>query len=209
MAFTYDGKYVNLATFKQHGQVHVSTEDDVLASHLQWAESTFERYCACQFNAATETNERPAAYSVTADGWLRLFPARRAPVTAVTSIQYRVLADGSPWKSLSWVADDLILPTSDAPPGPDGWGVLVNANNAFLYATSMDHLLVRWTYTAGYATTPEALEEAIEHLAWWKYKLREAPLGKVVNPMMGTIDIPLAMPEDVKAELYLWQKKLG
>lgn len=202
-------KYSNLPLLKSHGQVTVSTEDNIIQSCLDWAELEFERLCGSQFDQANVVGEIPSRGWMTRDGTINLIALERGPITAVSSIEYRVLRSGTVWNTIAWGNDDLILPPSHSPPHPRAWMVTIFPNNlsvGALASGAADDVLFRWSYTGGYAVIPDGLPEIINRMAWWKYKLREAPLGKVSSPPFGISEIIPSLPADIKTDIMLWSK---
>lgn len=200
-------KYATLSAFKAYKKVAGTTEDAILQSTLDWAEMTFERLAGSAFDAQTVTNETPAAWFVDRFGTLHLTALERGPVTAVSAVSYRSAGPGYAWQALAWdPANDLRLPPGQAaPPHPRAWSVSISPSNVRL-VPGAETLLVRWTYTGGYALAPAGLETLIERLAAWKYELRQAPLGRISSDMFGTREVIQALPKDVAADILLWQK---
>jgi hypothetical protein len=122
------------------------------------------------------------------------------PVTAVTSVQ--IMDRKAGLQTYQTIADlsGAILPPVSSPPTPDAWSVMVYPNLA-LYGVTKDDLIVKWTYTAGYSVIPNSLKAIGTRLAHFIYKLREAPMGKVVTAELGLMTIPLSIPPDIRADL--------
>jgi len=202
-----DGRYLKLADFKMYainGATVLNTADDlVLTSSILRAEAEIDGTTKTAFDEQTHTLVRPMTAFVDYHGWLHLFSRERAPVTAVAAIQTRDLLQDKGWVTTTWDTDDLILPVAMDPPRPDSWHVMVlPSNNVPTRATT--EMLVRWTYTGGYATIPPSLQALTMRLAWWVYKLREAPLAKIVTAELGLMQIPLSIPPDIRADLRHW-----
>lgn len=207
---TGDGDYISMQDLKNYGlngDPAATPDDGMLAQAIQWAEQKWNAYCGVHFDSATVTGTQAFSPFVDNRGWLHLFARERGPVTAVSSVQVRNLQMGDPgYTTLTLAADDIILPGISDPPRPDSWHVIL-LPAPLMPITSTGMLLVKWTYTGGYVTIPESLKSIISRLAWWHYKLREAPLGRVVTGAggLGMMEIPLDMPADILADAKLWR----
>ena len=204
---TGDGRYCALADLKRHGQVTTTNDDTEIAFHINWAESTFDRECASAFDTGSVTDESPMSAVVDRYGWLRITSATRGPVRSVASVKYRKPLDRA-WSTLSWDAtNNIILPSDPTsyPPRADSWSVRIMPDQTL--APFSTGYIWKWSYTAGYVTIPPVLNEIIQNLAWWHYKMREAPLGKIINPMLGQVEVPLSIPPVIKLEITRWKRK--
>ena len=199
-----DGKYCTVAALKTYGDVPnlAVGMDQIYSDAILRAEATFERQCGSQFNQQTTGMVEPWNVFVDGAGWMWLNAMEVGPITAVGTVQYRIL-DSSGWKTLAWGADDIILPNATTAPPVAGWTARIYNNTLPSLATGQ--LLARWSYTGGYATTPQALTSIIERLAWWMIKLREAPVGTVRNEL-GTLEVPVDMPKDILRDCMLWAR---
>lgn len=215
-----DGKYLTRAALKQYGigtivdpgnptvynQGVTNTPDDTLLSDSIFrAEALFDLTCGTGFDQQTYSNVQAFQTWVDRYGWLHLLARERGPVTAVSAVQIRNINAGTPWESLTFVADDLILPPYDANyPRPESWHVRVFPATA-LSPSPTGTILARWSYTGGYSSIPQGLQNIIARLAWWIYKLREAPVAKIVNMPLGTMTVPLDVPPDIRRDIELWR----
>lgn len=217
-----DGKYLTLAALKQYGlgtivdplnptvfnQGVTNTPDDALLSDcIIRAETIFDLSCGTGYDQQTYSNVQAFQTWIDRRGWLHLMARERGPVTAVTAVQIRDLEGANTWQSVTFVADDLILPPFETNyPHPESWHVMLSPTPA-QPPFSTGQLLARWSYTAGYASNaiPQGLKNLVARLAWWIYKLREAPVAKVVNMPLGTMTVPLNIPPDIAKDIELWR----
>lgn len=217
---TGDGKYCTLAQLKQYAlgtrtdpnsptvfnQGVVNTPDDeFLSDAILRAEANFEMKCGTGFDFQSYSSVQAFAPFIDRNGWIHLFARERGPVTSVSMLQIRDINSGTGWKSLAWLADDIILPPFETThPAPESWHVRILPTEA-QPSLSTGQVLARWSYAGGYAVIPDSLTNIIARFAWWIYKLREAPVEKVVNMPLGTMTVPLNVPPDIKADIELWK----
>ncbi len=217
---TGDGKYCTLAQLQQYGigtrtnpanptvfnqGVTGTPDDELLSDAILRAEANFEKRCGTGFDQQSLTNVQAFIPFIDRNGWVHLFARERGPVTAVTSLQLRDISSGGSYQTVTWGVDDIILPPYDVThPSPESWHVRIFPAQA-QPNLSTGQLLARWSYTGGYATIPDALTNVIARFAWWIYKLREAPVEKVVNMPLGTLTVPLNVPPDILADVELWK----
>lgn len=204
-------KYVDINVFKAYGPVPPGvTNDDVnLQSALERAEAEIDLYCGTGYDQQVYANTLPLKAWVDSMGWLWLVARERGPVTSVTNIQTRNIASGATaWQTLNFGAD-IFYPGNGVapnPPTPDSWLVRVYSASPVLFPSTYDSLMVKWSYTGGYTTIPASLQGIVLRLAWWIYKLREAPLGRVVTAELGLMEVPLSIPPDIRADLNMWRR---
>jgi hypothetical protein len=201
--------YITLTDLKTYGQIPATaTADDVtLQSSIDRAQAEMTLITGSAFDEATETLVMTVNPFVDAYGWLNLRAIERGPVTAVTEVKLRDVVSGkSGWQTLSWNADDIILPSSASPIAPDAWTVRVKSSAPVLNSRTTGQIFVKWTYTGGYSSIPAGLKSIALRLSWWIYKLREAPLGRVVTAELGLMEVPIAMPPDIRADLRQWAR---
>lgn len=215
-----DGKYCTLAQLQQYGlgtrtnpanptvfnQGVTGTPDDALLSDAIFrAEANFEMKCGTGFDQVVYTMTQAFIPFIDRNGWVHLFARERGPVTAVSALQLRNVSIGGAWQTVTWGVDDIILPPFETThPNPESWHVRIFPAQAQTNV-STGQLLARWSYTGGYATIPDSLTNLIARFAWWIYKLREAPVEKVVNMPLGTMTVPLNVPPDIKADIEVWK----
>lgn len=74
-------------------------------------------------------------------------------------------------------------------------------------STTGDEQAISVAGSWGYSTTPpdDIVQMAIRSTAWL-YKQRDAPFGTTARPDLGIVEVPAALPEDVKAVLLRYQK---
>lgn len=197
-------KYTALSDLKLYGDIKTDAEDTLLQTDLDWAEATFEQRCGSAFDYATVTLETPSKAWVARDGSLTLIASARGPVVSVQAVQYRVMG-GTAWQTLSWTSDNILLPPASNSPHPRAWAVKI-FTFALGVSQSPGDIYFRWSYTGGYQTTPSALSMILLRLALWKYKLREAPLGRVSVPALGMTEIIPSLPADIAHDMHLWSK---
>jgi len=209
---TGDGRYLTLAELKGWGlDIDPSTNlpnDSEMGKAIARAEAQWEQLCGCRFDQQTYILVAPSIVFVDSNGWMRLTALEGGPVTAVTAVKtMNVFFGESVWTDITWDATNgILLPAATTPPRPNSWDVLIKPTPPLMCA-SVGQLYAKWTYTAGYVTTPDALKAHIARLAWWVWKLtREAPLGIVKNPLLGLVDIPLSIPPDIKADSIFWSR---
>lgn len=202
-------KYVVLNDIRSIAGATSPADDTFLQDAIDWAESTFEGLTGSQFNQQTFTLVQPKRVYGDRFGWLYLFAAEAGPVTSVSAIQLRS-AWANTWQQITWTADNILLPTPDSvgPPKANAWRVQVRPSTLNVASLDDNELLARWTYQGGYASAPPRLRMTIERMALWKYKLREAPLGRVSMPALGVTEVIPALPDDLLADIYRWQNSV-
>ena len=222
-----DGRYCTLDYFKAYligtrtdpnnptvfnGAVTGSPDDQVLDECLLQAEAIFDQMTGSGFDQQTYTLVQPFQVFVDGNGWLNLLARERGPVTAVTAIQVRIVAAAAlTWTPITWDASDgILLPpfyAGDTYPRPESWRVLVFPANP-LPGVGPGQIFVKWSYTGGFATIPDALTNLVARMSTWIYKLRDSPLG-VTQSNMGNAIVALAMPDDIKAQIEFWKPVYG
>lgn len=198
--------YVSLSDLKTYGQVTVNTDDTTLTNALNWAEGEFNRIAGSQFAQQTLTEFATHGW-INRYGWITVV-GRVAPITAVSALSV-IFPPSTTQTAIAWdPTAGIFLPPNISPPDPGAWLCQIAPSNVILPQTAAGNALFRWTYTAGYATTPDSLKIIILRMAWWKYKLREAPLGRIVSPGMGSIEMTPSLPPDLARDIKLWTKKV-
>lgn len=203
-------RYIQLDELVAYGPVNKT--DDNSNKTLQWsidrAEAQIDEHCGVAFDEADIVDEVPQKAWIDATGWLWIVAAAHGPISAVTSVKVRDLL-GAPatWSTLSFdpVNDVLLYPVT-TPPKPQNYVVRLTPTNPTYGARSTDQILVKWSYTGGYPAIPEALKAIALRLAWWNYKLREAPLGRVVDANLRLMEVPMSIPPDIRADLNSWRR---
>jgi hypothetical protein len=155
------GDLVSIADVKAYLGGDLQSNDDIVLARLITAASAF-------FTTACARPILSATYSELYDGkgTNRLY-LRETPVTAVASL----------------TVDQLAVQPSTAP-GQPGW--VLNGNVIILYGRWFTRRLanVAVTYTAGYATPPADVAEAVMELVGLRYRGKDR-LGKASESMGG------------------------
>ena len=202
-------KYISLPLYKAFFPVSVdgSGDDTLLQDSIEWAEGEFERMAGSQFNQQSLVNEQPQRAWVDRNNIVTLIAKTVGPVTAVTSVQY-LIPRVTAWQTVTWdSANGIFVPSTDAPPRPEAWVVEIVPTSIMMQQVAADNIRFRWSYTGGYATTPTQLQMILFRMAFWKYKLREAPLGKVAVPPMAITEVIPDLPTDIKTDINLWRRQ--
>lgn len=201
--------FIDISDLAAYGPVQITSTSDnaTLNQAIEWAEGEFERLTGSLFYQGTETDELPARVWFDRNGALSLIARHRGPVTAVASVQIKILGVID-WTPITWNPADIQIPFNDAPPRPNAWRVTLYPNNINLSRIAADGLWAKWTYTGGYAATPEQLKLILLRMAFWKLKLREAPLGRINSEMFGTREIIPNLPKDIGMDIGLWRRKV-
>jgi hypothetical protein len=183
---------------------------DLLSTACGWAEQVFEELNGhTSFYAGSPADEIPRQGWVDRHGWVELHAAEFAPVTGVSKVEYIIPGQVDKWTVLGWdSANGIILPPQGAPPNPRAWVVRLNVGYVLARMATGD-VEFRWSYTGGYNATPAALKLLLLRVAWWKYKLREAPLGKIASPPFGITEVIPGLPKDIEVDLGIWQYRLA
>jgi hypothetical protein len=155
------GDLVTLSDLKAYLGGDLQSNDDIVLNRLISAASAFfVTACACPILSATYTELYDGK------GGNRLY-LRQYPVTGVTSLSIHTVP--TPWA---------------AAPGQTGWWL--NGNVILLYGFAFTPGLanIAVTYTAGYATPPQDVAEAVMELAGLRYRGKER-LGKTSEGLGG------------------------
>lgn len=202
-------RYTDIGTFKQYVQPPItSAQDDVAINQaILRAESEIDLYCGTSFNQQTITQEVPRTAWVDGKGMLWVISSVVGPITQVNTLQVKdMLAAPTTWQTISFdPVNGIIYPNLTSPPKPTSWTVIIQPTPP-LWPRAAGDMYVRWGYTGGYATIPTSLQGIATRLAFWIYKMREAPVSKVVTAELGLMSIPLSIPPDIKADLFLWRR---
>jgi len=196
----------------------------VLGSAIQRAEASIDGYCGTSFDDGAVLNEVPSKAWIDWQGWVHIMARTRGPVTNVVSVQYRFRTD-TLWRTLTYNSpDDVILPVSVTPPSANSWEAQIwpssplTSGAGFGYGNmagigefapngvASTDIMFRWNYEGGYFPIPDALNGIACRLAYFYYKLREAPMAKILSAELGVMQFPLNMPPDVKDDLALWRR---
>jgi hypothetical protein len=154
------GDLVTLSDLKAYLGGDLQSNDDIVLTRLISAASAFfVTACACSILSQSYTELYDGK------GGHRLY-LRQYPVTAVTSLAIHG------------------RPIPQAAPGQHGW--TLNGNVILLYGFTFTPGLanIAVTYTAGYATPPQDVAEAVMELAGLRYRGKER-LGKTSEGLGG------------------------
>lgn len=222
-----DGKYCSLVQLKQFllgtrtdpanpsifNQQVVNTPDDaILSDIIIQAETQFELQTGTGYDQQTLTGVQAFIPFVDVNGWLHLYARERGPVTVASALSFRDIMFGgsTTWQSITFdPVNDVVYPpfaATDTHPLPESWHVQIWPNPA-LSQRATGQILVRWTYTGGFATIPQSLTSLIARMATYIYKLREMPAGKVINQPLGTLTVPSDFPPDIKRQITEWSPR--
>lgn len=222
MTFTpVDGKYCSYNYLLQYiqgqrtdpnnpsvfnGAVQGTPDQEIIDECLLQAEALFERETGSNFNQATETLVEMFAPFIDQNGWVWGFARERGPVTAVTAAQIlNVYAGSTTWTDLTIDPNLVILPpVSTTHVRPESWRVLFKPTPAQAPA-AQGQIYVKWTYQGGFSVIPDSLTNLIARMAAYLYKLREAPIGRVVNGPFGQMTVPQIWPADLQRQIVDWR----
>ena len=210
-------KYTTATTLQYYGTVNnpsntTPTELSILTQALDRAEMAFESRAGSGFIEDTFTNTHPVNPFIDGDGFLWLIAREAAPITAVTSVSVMDMStQPGVWQTVAWDTNNLILPYVDTNPvraSQEWWTCKLLPTSPSLGPKARGKLTVKWTYKGGFASAPNSLAALICRLAWWEYKMREAPMGRIVTTELGLMELPLVIPPDVEADIKLWTRPM-
>lgn len=203
------GKYLSVAELLTYGRAGAAKpeEEQVLAQAIARAEAWFEGVVGGTYLYTSWVAVAPAKAMIDRMGVLHLLAGEGAPIRSIESVEVRFPGESS-WRVVP-LGDISLAPIIPGKPSP-GWWLARVRGTKFLPAAPGE-FEARWSYTSGFQASeiPEALKSLIARLAWWIYKLREAPMGKVVTAELGLMEIPLEAPPDIKSDLGLWRRPWG
>ena len=155
------GDLVTIADVKAYLGGDLQSHDDMVLSRLITAASTF-------FTTVCARPILQQSYSELYDGvGARRLYLRNTPVTALTSL----------------AIDGIAIPPSPAQ-GEPGWVLSGNVIHLFAYWFTRGSANVAVTYTAGWATPPADVAEAVMELVGLRYRGKDR-LGKISEGMGG------------------------
>lgn len=189
-----------------NGAVQGTPDQEIVDECLLQAEAMLERECSSDFDQQTETLVQMFAPFVDSNGWIWGFARERGPVTAVTAAQILNIYCGSTtWVDLTIDPNLIVLPSpTTTHTRPESWRVLFKPT-PWQYPAAQGQVLVKWTYTGGFATIPDSLTNLVARMAAYLYKLREAPIGRVVNGPFGQMTVPMIWPQDIQRQFTNWR----
>lgn len=219
MTISEDGRYITLSDLKLYGlgaiadpnnptvynsAVQGTPDDSVLSQCIQRAEMEFDRIAGIAFDKITSSTVQAFLPFVDGNGWLTMFAREHAPVTSVTSVSLFDMQGNKTWTAVTFDSDKIIYPVNDGYAHPDCAQVKLYPATAMM-PRGTGQIMVKWTYVGGFTTIPQSLKAIVVRLAWWLYKIREAPLTQITMPQLGVMQIPMKIPPDVYADILLWQ----
>ena len=183
-----------------------ASETTVLQEACDWAESMLHSTSGSRFNAGIMTLVPPLRSWFSRNSELVLIAKEFGPVTSVDAVQFRIPGVTN-WTPVVWGADDILMPSTVDPPEPGAWMVTIYPSSTSYPNIPADDLWVRWSYHGGYDSPPDSLTMLLLRMAAWKYKVREAPLGRLSSEMFGTREIIQSLPNDVRLDLARWTRR--
>lgn len=225
-----DGRYVTMAQVQEYADSVASqaatwnaTALSVLASAIQRAEASIDGFCGSAFDDDVVLSEVPSKAWLDWQGWIHIFGNQRGPITKVTAVKYR-MRDAGAWSTLTWNSpDDIILPNLKVPPSPNSWEVQIYPGAPMMPGALVDYasggftvpggispsdIMFRWDYEGGYFPIPDALAAIACRLTFFYYKLREAPMARILSAELGVMEFPLNIPPDLKQDLSIWRRTI-
>ncbi len=176
--------YCTIADVRTLAGTSLMTDDVILATLVMRASQIVDTYTGRVFSAVTAT--RYYTPGVDTDGALLYLNADLLSVTTLTNNGTVIPATGHTLHPLNAARKRYLRLKSayswDAPADPEG--VISVAGS--------------WGYSA---TPPADVTQATARLALWLYRQREAPFTRVGNALTGEYEIPVALPDDIKALL--------
>lgn len=180
--------YTTWEAVKMYLAISGSGDDALGGSLVSRACAMIDQFCRRRFVAVTATRlfDRPADRTL----WLD------EDLLSVTTL---LNGDGSTLTSGQYV----LLPTNMTP----RYGIRLRSGSAWVGGATGDEQAISVAGTWGYSSTPpDDVVQAAVRLSAWLYKQRDAPFGTTARPDVGIVEVPAAIPEDVKALLLRYQK---
>jgi hypothetical protein len=197
--------YTDLASLRAYGAVASTVDDSILLDVIERASRDIDGFCGQSFEQAVVTGEVTTLVWVDPAGWLYVGSKNRCPVTGVDALELLDREEPNPtWRPVDLSQAVILIPEATVPPRQDAWLVRLKVPGFPGRPRPRGRLWARWSYRAGYPVVPGALRAVATRYAWWLYKLREAPLGRVVTAELGLMEIPLTIPKDVAGDLQPW-----
>jgi hypothetical protein len=215
MTPVYTPKYGTLAALKsygrisQPGQADISTDDSILLYQLARADCAIDHYCGTDFAHQTNTLEMARNVWVDRNGWIQCQVHKPIVTASTIAMQIMMVANGATtWTPLTLSQCICISDISNGDaPRPQAWTFMAYPNIK-IAPTTFGNILAQVTYTSGYSTIPAQLTAINVRLAWFYYKLREAPMMKIDTLNLGVVEIPVDMPKDIRGELSTWRRPI-
>ena len=189
--------------------IDVNTDDALLEQQLVRAVCAIDHFCGTTFAHLTNVDELARKCWVDGNGWLQV--QTHKPIYDPAGITVSIMdvkAGAIDWTALTLKQCICMAPVNDGDaPRAQAWHYAAAASVPLRPALWGD-ILVRTSYPSGYPTIPGSLRAITVRLAWFYYKLREAPMVKIETLGMGTVEVPQEMPKDVKGELMTWRRPM-
>lgn len=183
--------YTSWSTVKTYLAISGVTDDTLGATLVTRASAIIDRFCRRQFaaSAAARTFDAPNGDTLWLDEDL-------LSVTTITN------GDGETMDSSQFV----LLPPNSLPK----YAIRLRKTAMATWSaspTSGEEQAISVQGSWGYSSTPpDDVVQAAIRLTAWLYKQRDAPFGTTARPDIGIVEVPAALPEDVKALLLRFQK---
>ena len=208
----YTPQYAQLADLKAYGRIPATTntDDSSLVYQLARADCAIDHHCGTSFVWALNVNEQARKCWVDRNGWLQVQTHKPIYDPASVSVSTMdVRAGQTTWHALALAQCICMAPVSDGDaPRPQAWQYMAVPTNSSLYPEAWGDILVKHSYESGYKSIPPQLTAIAVRLAWFYYKLREAPMTKIDTLNLGVVEVPVDMPKDIRAELNTWRRPL-
>lgn len=180
--------YTTWEAVKMYLAISGSGDDALGGSLVSRACAMIDQFCRRRFAAVTAT---------------RLFDVPSGPTLwldeDLLSVTTLLNGDGSTLTSGQYV----LLPTNMTP----RYGIRLRSGSAWVGGATGDEQAISVAGTWGYSSTPpDDVVQAAVRLSAWLYKQRDAPFGTTARPDVGIVEVPAAIPEDVKAILLRYQR---
>jgi hypothetical protein len=175
-----------------------TTDDELIGTLITRASALIDSYCRRAFVEASATRYyTPGVDNVGLtlfldDDLLSVTTLTNGDGTVITAAQYKLFPlNRSPKNRIQ------LLESSNY-----SWTYTTDAEGAISVAGS-------WGYCTA-AARPADVTQAAARLALWLYRQREAPFSRVGNAITGEYEIPVELPDDVKAMLarylrFVWR----
>lgn len=208
---SFSPRYTSLDSVKAWGHVNglnTTGDDPAILLAIARAEEAIDCACGTSFDARTVTLRRPEIAFVDAYGWLHA--QMYYPIETVSAVQVMDMIGGdTTYTSITLTTVELQHSTLDYPneaPVFDSYWLQVYSSSPLLPSRAVGQMRAQVTYTGGFSTIPSVIESVTDRLAWWFYKIREAPMGRIATLTMPVMEVPLDFPPDVAATLKSWAR---
>ncbi len=182
--------YCTVAEVKALAGATLTTDDTLLGVLIARASAIIETYTERGFSAVSATRLYTPGVD-TAERTLFL----GADLLSVTTLSNEGVALAA--------AAYVLLPLNATPKTR----IKLKASYTWTYTTDPDGA-ISVAGTWGYSTTPPAdITQAAARLTLWLYRQREAPFSRVGNALTGEYEVPVALPDDVRALLDPYRRR--